>query len=1012
MYPRNWKVAGTGRQGQVLLIAVLLMMVILLTGILFVAIVTYNQHQSVRSADVNLTQGLAEAGIQWCDENLANSPLGADWRPPFKPVNIATYDSGDPTTWPVPPVMDTSANDYKTWGVDDLEDTEDDYYSDFERARNWHGLVDATTGEYIRRGFYRLPNVNSTATSLLGIPPEAGSIGGKGHILVRVTYDPDPPYETLDSDPYRQPDPMSGAIKIESIGVVDEDTPVYRYLVAYKPIGLTDYLFFVTDNNRSGRPATLGFNPRIDMDNNGWGAADWLQQSFYGPMRFNTTLQLAGDNYNATSAGAGTYITLTSAPTQATSEVPGMNSQGITGGYMRTDRIESPDGITEPGFSGAPVGTRTTTVRRRAVDGTITTAGQIVATSDGSVPYSTLGGLVLDGSRSSDAAGDPRYVERLAAPDIFGGSGKRANFYRALTRDSGPVVTLTGGATVNLGNYGFGRGIYVDNKADVQFVDRRGNHDIDALMDEWMQDFSQGQFSAENSGWNATYTMYTAPGVEMTLYSSEAAALEGGRLGATNAPPTNTTTVWWPNHIPGEPGIKLTRSDGTWLYYDSLNGRIANSGEYTLYLDYPQYPNQVVFAEGNVRVHGILPRRNVNPNNLRDYNLTVVSGGTIYIDGQILSPQDELGRNTGSGVAPAPGFGGPIPDEYNSKIALLARDSVCLNATRIVPQSTSGQVSAAPDDPFNPMYDEQHWELTPDVTGAIFSQWRFGEPLLAGNRVGLATVQSAGDPGPAAINMNVYNGATWSAYSFGATAGLNANKFYFLQPGLCSPPCPNVDTTLAPDWTQPYSAANPVLPWEITGSLGGSNAGSLKAAAITAADPALPGLGGGPTEYRIKTWKVYETNAAGEPVGSVHAKVNALIYAENGCWFVIPGRFFDERQSGNLARGFRRYNYDISVRGCITEAFHAEPEKVREWSDKWSYPAPGGGWLTLRYEYDESIRNTRDPRALRPTTLAGSIRYTDAASPTVLSFATPRGNMPVLPCLPVSDELIFYGEGQ
>jgi len=999
MYRSNGRTRRAPRRGQILVIAVLLMMVILLTGILFVAIVTYNQQQSSRGADVNLAQSLAEAGISWCNQNLNESPMGADWRPPFRPLVTASYVSTDPNTWPVPPVMDTAGTDYGTYGLDATADTEDDYYSDFERAHNWHGLIDATTGEYVRFGFTRIPDVNSTPAGL-SLPTEAATLGGQGHILVRVTYDPDPPYELPDSDPYRAPDEMSAALKIESIGVMYENSPVYRYLVAYKPLSLTDYLLFVTDSGDTGQPAVLGFNPRVDMDRDGWDATDWLGQYFFGPMRFNSTLQLEGGNLNGTVNGSGSWLTLTPQPTSATSEVPGVNPMGITGGYLRSDRILAADGITEPEAQ------YTTAVRARNVDGTYTTPSQVLPSSHPS--FNTYGGLILDGSNSTDGAGNPRYTEALKAPTVFGpvgGDQSRAEAYRKLTRDSGRIVTLASGDTVNLGNYGFGRGIYVDNKDDVQFVDRRGARDYDALMGEWMQVFAD-RYSAENSGWDPTYTTYTAPGVEVTLYPSENAALEFGGLSATNAPPTNQATVWWPYHTPGEPGIRLTRSDRTWWYSDAPNNRIIDSGEYSVYVDYPSYPNQLIFAEGNVRIHGVLPPRNANVNNPRDYNLTVLSGGTIYIDGQLLGPQDVLGRDVGSGVPPAPGS--PVPDEFNTKIALIARDCVCLNATRIAPQLTSGEVSVVPDDPFNPAYDQQHWEMTPEVQGAAYMRWTLGEPLLAGNTVRVSAIHSAGDPGPAAISMNVFNSTNWSGFLFGGV--LDPRKFYFLQPGLYAGA--NVEETLAPDWSQPWSAANPTMPWDITGALGALAPGQLKAVALSAADPSDAGLGAGSTEYRLKNWKVVEQTAGGEPTGAIHAKVNATIFAENGCWFVIPGRYFDTRHVGNAARAFLRYNYDICVRGCITEAFHAGPDMVREWSDKWAWPVIGAGWSTIRYEFDESIRNTRDPRALRLTTLNADTRYADAGSPYMLATATVQGNLPVLPCLPVSDELVFYGEGQ
>ena len=1011
MFRTSNSFCSMGRRGQALLVAVLLMMVILLTGILFVAIVSYNQQQAVRSTDVNLAQTLAQAGIQWCDQNLMNSPEGADWRPPFRALDVTAYDADEPETWPIPPVATHDMGEvYGIWGQDTFEQTEDDYYSDFEIARKWWGEVDANDNySYNRHGFYRLPDLNN-ATSEVTMASETGVLGGKGHILVRVSYDPDPPYERDDADLI--PEGMSAAIKIESIGVVDDELPVYRYLVAYKPIGLTDYMLFVTNNSRSARPAKIGFNPRIDMDNDGWSAYDLLLQRFYGPMRFNTTLALTGDNHLSMPAGGSTKIFLTPQPTSATAEVPGVNPLGITGGYLRDDGIWASGAIAEPNNSS------TTDVYERDAGGTISYQGTILPSSNAA--YDTLHGLVLDGYQSFDGQGFSRYINTLSSPKVFAGDGSGADRYRALTRDSGRVVALTGGARVNLGNIGLGRGIYVDNKADLQFVNSSGGHDLDALMAEWMQVFPQGQFSAENSGWNDTYTTYAAPGVELTLFPTEQAALGFSPTKAPWPSPTNDPDqVWWPGHVAGEPGIRVRRSDSTWLYYDSVGNRLVDSGKYTLCLDYPAYPNQVLFAEGNVRVHGTLPTRNTNANNLRDYNLTIVSGGTIYIDGQILSPQDRFGRNVGDGVVYVPGDA-DVPDEYNTKVGLIARDCVCLNPTQLVPQMSSGETSAAPDDPYNPVYDEQHLELSPETVGAGYSQFTFGEPLVTGARVTLAAIHTAADPGPAAMSLNVFDTNTWQPFNFGAPPppvpfNLDPFKFYFLQPGVLDAVSrPNVERALAPDWSQPVSANDPSVPWDITASLGALTPTFLKGVAFQYADPSAPGtgIGAGATEYWLKRFKIQEFSQLGWSTGSIHAKVNALIYAENGCWFVIPGGYFDSRQRGAAARVYRRYNYDIAVRGAISEAFHADPEMVREWCDKWAYPRSDRAWTTIRYEFDESMRNTRDPRNLRLTTLNGAIRYADTGSTAILGLTTPQTNLPTVPCLPVSEDLVFYGEGQ
>jgi len=78
---------------------------------------------------------------------------------------------------------------------------------------------------------------------------------------------------------------------------------------------------------------------------------------------------------------------------------------------------------------------------------------------------------------------------------------------------------------------------------------------------------------------------------------------------------------------------------------------------------------------------------------------------------------------------------------------------------------------------------------------------------------------------------------------------------------------------------------------------------------------------------------------------------------------------------------------------------------VREWSDKWSYPVGTDGWGTIRYEFDESLRRARDQAI---TTLGANSAERVAAA--VLS--SEQANLPVLPALPVSPDLVFYGEGR
>jgi len=84
---------------------------------------------------------------------------------------------------------------------------------------------------------------------------------------------------------------------------------------------------------------------------------------------------------------------------------------------------------------------------------------------------------------------------------------------------------------------------------------------------------------------------------------------------------------------------------------------------------------------------------------------------------------------------------------------------------------------------------------------------------------------------------------------------------------------------------------------------------------------------------------------------------------------------------------------------------------VRDWTDKWAYPVffngsggngPALGWGTISYYYDETLSAARDQA---PTVLSSSnTRYATTLR------ATNWANLPKAPCLPVSPDLIYYGE--
>jgi len=943
------------RRGQALLVAVLLMMAILLVGILFVALVTYNQSQSERHEDMLVAQALAEAGIRYANQMLEKSADGADWRPPE------------------PPAFDRSgASDPGMWGTDGVEGTEDDYYTDIEIQRGWAGLYDSASGSYVRRGFSRFPDPREPG---LTNTPASGFTMGRGYFLLRVSYDPWGPGSG------GTPDPMDWHLKIESIGRV-HGSHVFRKLVAYKPIPMLDYARWVHNATGHGRPAQLGVPPYIDMDNDGaippgdatTPSVEWIPTTIRGPVRVEGTLQIAGAPHLDPGSGA-----IVEASTKFELE-----DRIAASGYLRDDTIEVTGGIE---FLSDIDGTAEVTV----IDaGGPTTALMYESDDPG---FDTFGGRVRDG-RPTVSGGYSRFASGITPPTLTLGEGTtNMDRYRNLTRDSGDFVEYPSGSGdfVNNGRWGFGAGIYIDNADDIQF-----DHSIQQLIDDWQRPNAAGGTPTTGSGWNALYTTYSPPAVKIEFVPDEAAM--GSYETSANPADVGAGETWWPGHEAGQPGIKVTRYDKTWR---AANG--DDSGLRTRAFDYPtpwldgtsdvpRHP--LIVAEGNVRVLGRLPEavRDASDTLRRAYDLVVVSGGTIYIDGQLLAPNDYLAA--------------PVAPEFNTKLALLARDCVCLNATQIVPQLTTGTAPAVPDDPLNPSDREKHWELAPGSDGRAYSTFFWGG-TPEGSGVALVAKQGAGDPGPSAVSLTTWvEGAGYSAYDFGDPPDpMVDTAFVFVPPAATfpdgsTPPQPYGVEGIAPDWA-PYRDAGASLPWDLAGYVD-PTPGLGNAIILRHTDPQLSA---GSTSYWLKRWKVAEYNSDGLPVGAINARVNAAVYAERGCWYVLTASYFDDEASGDPNTPepveFRRYNYKISFNGTIAENFTAPVEAVQDWIDKSAYPAAYSGstidtlsrWGTIEYRFDETLRAARF--------------YSTVADP-----MHPAANQPRVPLLPVSPDLVYYGEAQ
>ncbi|MCX6376395.1 MAG: hypothetical protein NTU88_10260, partial [Armatimonadetes bacterium] len=192
----------------------------------------------------------------------------------------------------------------------------------------------------------------------------------------------------------------------------------------------------------------------------------------------------------------------------------------------------------------------------------------------------------------------PRSIRRLEPPllDDTGPAGGLGR-YREVTRNSGEwKYSTVRSAWYNTGFYGWGAGIYVNNRDDIQ-----SESELGTLRDDWMN-------PGGSQYWAGPY--YTPPGVIVILTPYDLDDEDGDH-----------------NAMTGRPDMIIMQSNSAgakFNWYDPDGNVLVPSGGQVI-MPYPR--NGVLFAEGNVRIKGTLPPHT---------QLTVVSGGTIYVEGNIL----------------------------------------------------------------------------------------------------------------------------------------------------------------------------------------------------------------------------------------------------------------------------------------------------------------------------------------------------------------------------------------
>ncbi|HPT97214.1 MAG TPA: hypothetical protein PLU39_05025 [Armatimonadota bacterium] len=1017
----------SSRSGQALILAVVIMLLLLFLGTIFLRTVLANLGHAEESVAAANEYSAAEAGIRFADTNLTTSELGADWRP------RASYSPGvvrpdDPDYYWIQPFDNKGDNDPSN-----------------------------DVGGYVR---YNL---------------------GDSRFLLRVTYNPnnDPRAPVMpDAKVVNRPSALSRFIMIEVVGrrgsaaEIDKeyedakhgdpiDPTIFkttgaeashrfrRELIAFKAIGINNYLRFVTDRNRLGRTTYFGVdqmfirdragsvpqNPpqpdaevdypfRLGIDPAGFtntdGIAEWARATG-SPIRVNGNLVWYGSAPSTTGGLPEITLNLLDPRDQPWNvvEVAGKISREGRNQWKHPDRMALR--VYDPSQAGPgelPLNYTSQTPLPTSDDD-----AAFAAVLEGSQsPALTVADCYLDNkwltAEPQEKQGvDPRRsIRRIEPPQIETvepGTGLLR--YQAMTYGAPAVTGSTAGASVSwqarlAARYGYGAGVYIDNarhnsnhtrcQGDVQF-----NHSAEKLRDDWMRPYSETP-QGSGSGWKHPGRVYEPVGTLIILEPD--VTVPGGpeKLGAGLMSITRADYRGWRSptgerlpvqtvYFEIQPGTVASGvqeytllpkiwsgsqwqtwdwTSRTWVPYDGTNGT--------------RYPfNGVIFAEGNVRIRGRLPR-DTEHGGMR---LTVVSRGTIYLEGNLLKGD------------PAPGM---APQSF---LAVLARDYVCLNTTQFVQVQTD---FVPPTEGSIPPF---FWRLPNNRPDLEFqASWDFGVPPTDES---VQTYYGLSDPSNPDLNLCpalfLRHQADRDPVSIQWHLNNHPYRHYLYEHGY--------DSSVAQDFYPLFHVGE----WEVFRDLVSLMPFPLFPEPRAGSDPIAHRMPGKRNIIRIENYDPGQapdgtaTTGGDYNLGAIAVQpldiwIQALIYAEHNSWFVIPGVPFQATDAGDpepaisprYPRNGEPLDVQIHIWGAIAEGQAASLEDVTQWTARWrganrtAYEAYGDPALTVDPTFTKrgGINYAFDPKLITDTRW---VRFAQGE---------PMHQLPALPRLPVCPDLVYFGE--
>ncbi len=900
MYEMNQVALTRSRKrGQTLIIAILILGILLILGIAFAGIISRSISSTGTSARRTLASDLAQAGIKYSHSQMMNSALGADWRPPTTQFTAVGGFTKDPDAMYLRPAsgfqVEIDPVGRPGFFVTDLGGP--DYLGAYSR-------VGFDKGRALVRVRYA-PSAYDQFSSVTGALRKAGK--ARGHFVIESAgrsgvvddqgrVDPSQLLSAsvqvtgfADGNAVRN---ALGGIKAADAGVINT-----RRMIAFASVGMLESSLYITDKNGTGRAAEIGF-PAADgvgIFNNRAGVGATYEGSIvevprvYGSNVSGLAVLPVDQGRWDLLQGGGSIYSNTSV------EVHGANDIFVNGALG--EQVNVVNGIRSANSSSSitfhvfdlNANAQTWHEWNTGLGNPVNSPQTLAAAqlNSNNPQFSTMFGLLQDGRTGEDAAGYNRQTKVKAAPSITTNNPQSGlNRYRELTERTGQA---NANGTI-AGQFGHGEGVYVDSN---ERGNRRGSDASKgfdpqkSLPNDWLN-----PNNSASQGWQGPYYIPNAPhvrmlpdGFEIRRDTRSASPFWQDVVGNSTG---NTYCRYWVRTVAGQSYVVDSISHPA---FDPLTGSFETAGRIF---------NGVLMFEGDVRVRGVIPT---------DQQLTLVSMGSIYIEGSITK-----------GIVD-PVSGALLTRPSSSMLALLAKDYVTVNTTMFFgpkvgespkPKSTN----PLPNTP-NPIELDgsgsivMNTEFLLNPVGNNPSNWLpYASTYTAADGTGpMATdvivSASADDNGPSFLGMDITAGA------FNRPSATGAFLFETVLNGVLTNGAAATYPTPVPTNIPEYGLTDPTVnaypkfeSWAMTifdpaGGFGAYVPGQrkLEATNLNASGVydlamqdttdfrlALNPIGGQPSKNAL---------VARTAITPADVRIEAVIYAQNGSFFVIPGQWFN-----------------------------------------------------------------------------------------------------------------------